>query len=73
MFQGKFDEIFKDIPNVFGIADNILAADYEADGKGHDEEVWRQRCRQVNLKFNKDKLHFRCTSVPFFLGNYIAA
>ena len=30
MFQRKFDEIFKDMPNVFGIADEILVAGYEA-------------------------------------------
>ena len=25
-----------------------------------------QKCSQVNLKLNKDKCHFRCTSAPFF-------
>ena len=67
MFQRKIDEIFKDMPNVFGTADDILVAGYEADGRGHDETVQRvlQRCRQVNLKLNKDKCHFRCTYVPF--------
>ena len=25
-----------------------------------------QICRHVNLKLNKEKCHFRCTSVPFF-------
>ena len=25
-----------------------------------------QMCRQLNIKCNKDKCHFRCTSVPFF-------
>ena len=39
MFQRKVDEIFKDMPNVFGIADDILVAGYEADGKDHDEMV----------------------------------
>ena len=37
MFQRKIDEIFKDMPNVFSIADDILVAGYEADGKDHDE------------------------------------
>ena len=47
MFQRKIDEIFQDMPNVFGTADDILVAGYEADGNGHDETVWRvlQRCR----------------------------
>ena len=25
-----------------------------------------QRCKEVNLKLNKEKYHFRCTSIPFF-------
>ena len=46
MFQKKIDEIFKDMPNMFGIAE------YEAEGKDHDETVQRvlQICRQVNVK-----------------------
>ena len=57
MFQRKIDEIFKDTPNAFGIADDILVVGYEGDGKDHDKTVQRvlQRCRQVNLKLNKDK------------------
>ena len=39
MFQRKIDEILKDIPNVFGIVDDILVAGYEADDKDHDESV----------------------------------
>ena len=68
MLQRKMDEIFKDMPQVFSIADDILFAGYKADGKDHDKTVWSvlQRCREVNLKLNKGKCHFRCTSVPFF-------
>ena len=49
MFQRKIDEIFKDLPNVFGMADDILVVGYEADGKDHDKTAWRvlQRCRQA--------------------------
>ena len=25
-----------------------------------------RQCQDVNLKLNKDKCHFRCTSIPFF-------
>ena len=68
MFQMNIDEIFTDMPSVFGIADDILVAGYEADGRDHDKTVQRvlQRCRLVNLKLNKDKCHSRCTSVLFF-------
>ena len=35
-FQDKIDENFKELPNVFGIADDILIVVYVADGKYHD-------------------------------------
>ena len=73
MFQRKIDEIFKDMPNVFGIADDILVTGYKADVKDHDETAWRvlHRCRQVYSKLNTNKCHFRCTSVPF-IGEIIS-
>ena len=71
-FPKKIDEIFKDLPNEVGIADDILVAGYKADGKDHDKTVQRvlQRCRQGNLKLNKDKCYFRCKSVPFLENLY---
>ena len=68
MLQCKIDEIFNDIPNVFGIADNILVIGYKKDGADHDETVYSvlKQCQDVNLKLNKDKCHFRCMSIPFF-------
>ena len=56
------------MPNVFGIADNILVIGYNKDGKDHDEAVYNvlRWCKDVNLKLNKDKCHFRCISIPFF-------
>ena len=68
MFQQKIDEIFNDMPNVFGITDDILVLGYNDDGRDHDDTVCKvlQRCSKVNLKLNKDKCHSRCTSVPFF-------
>ena len=59
---------FNDMLNVLGIVDDILVVGYDDSGRDHDEIVQKvlQRCREVNLKLNKDKCHFRCTSVPFF-------
>ena len=39
MFQRKFNEIANDLPNVFGIADDILVAGYDTDGKDHDDTI----------------------------------
>ena len=35
MLQHKIDEIFKEQPTIFGIADDILFVDYSADDKDH--------------------------------------
>ena len=68
MFQCKINEIFNDMPNILGIADDILVNSYDEDGKDHDEAVYNvlRQCKEVNLKLNKDKCHLRCMSIPFF-------
>ena len=68
MFQCKIDEFFNDMPNVFGIADDILVIGYDKDRTDHDEAVYNvlRQCQDGNLKLNKDKCHFRCMSIPFF-------
>ena len=68
MFQCKIDEIFNDMPNVFGIADDIFVIGHGKSGADHDEAVYSvlRQCQDVNLKLSKEKCHFRCTSIPFF-------
>ena len=68
IFQQKIDEVFNDMPNVFGIANYNVVVECEDDDRDHGKMVQSvlQRCREVSLKLNKDKCHFRCTSVPFF-------
>ena len=67
-FSTKIDVIFKNLLNVFGIADDILVVGYDIDGKDHNKTMQQvlQVCKQVNLKLNKAKCHFRCTLVPLF-------
>ena len=62
-----------DMPNVFGIADDILVIGYDKDGTDHDKAVYKvlRQCQDVNLKLNKDKCHFRCMSIPF-LGEVVS-
>ena len=68
MFQCKIDKIFNDMPNIFDIADDILVIGYDYAVTDHDETAHTvlQRYKEVNLKLNKEKCHFRCTSIPFF-------
>ena len=73
MFQHKIDEIFNDMPNVFGIADDILVMRYDKNGADHGKAVHGvlRQCQDVNLKLNKEKCHFRCTSI-LFLGEVVS-
>ena len=61
------------MPNIFGITYDILVRGYDKDGADHDTTVHKvlRWCKEVNLKLNKDKCHFRCTSIMFF-GNVIS-
>ena len=68
MFQCNIDETLYDIPNVFGIADDILMIGYDKDKTDHDETVYKvlKCCQDGNWKLNKEKCHFRCMAIPFF-------
>ena len=39
MFQCKIDKIFSDMPNMFGIVDDILVIGYDKNGMDHDAAV----------------------------------
>ena len=71
MFLKRIDKLFNGMPNVFGIADDILIAGLDELGRDHSailDKVMRI-CRQSNLKINKDK-YFRCTSIPFSVKQF---
>ena len=73
MFQKKINKLFSSMPNVFSIADDILIAGFDEQGKDHNETLNEvlQIYRQENLKCNKEKCLFRCTNIPF-LGKVIS-
>ena len=54
MSQHKIHEILKELPNVFGIVDDILVVDYDVVSKGHDRMLrWvMQICSKEYLKLN---------------------
>ena len=74
MFQWKINEIFKNLPTVFGIADDLLVVGYDSNSKDHDEMLWQllQICRHMSLKVDKDKFisgaHQSCSLVRWFPG-----
>ena len=65
MFQHKIDEIFRDLPNVFGFADDMLVVGYDSDGKDHNETIWQvlQICRNVNLKQGQKPIQVHFSSI----------
>ena len=68
MVQQEIDKIFKNLPNIFGIADDILVVGYDPNGKrsGRNAATGVKNMQTGELKKLKDKCHFRCKSVPFF-------
>ena len=66
IFQRKLDEILRDIPNVAGIADNILifgSTDIE-----HNQAFINmlQTCRKNNVGLNSEKLQFKQEKINFY-------
>ena len=45
-----------------------LVIGYDKDGADHDAAVHKMLlwCEEVNLQLNKEKCHFKCTSIPSF-------
>ena len=64
----KIDKLFHGLHNVCGIDNAILMTGFDDLSRVHDETVGKvlQICRKANLKLNKEKCHFRCSSIPFF-------
>ena len=57
---------FQELSTAVGLADEILIVGYDEDGTDivHTLQsrpyMWKRK-----LKFDKDKFHFRCASIPF--------
>ena len=39
-FKRKIDDIFKELPNVIGISDDILGLGHDTDGTDHTTALW---------------------------------
>lgn len=66
IFQRKLDEVYKDIPNVNGIADDIIIAG--STQQEHDQAFLNmlEATRKNNVSLNSDKLQFKQQSVNFY-------
>ena len=67
VFQHTIDEIFIDLPNVFGITDDILVVGYTSDGKDHDKTLWQvlQICKNVRTNAISGALQFHSLGRQF--------
>ena len=72
-FQRRIDRVLRNVPNVSGIADNILCHDnVEAT---HDAAIiiLLETARANNLTFNANKFVFKSQDCAFFGGNLTPA
>ena len=67
-FQRAIDSTFGDIPNVLGIADDLVVVGFAEDGSDHDAALRTvlERARQRGPRFNDEKLIVRAREIPFF-------
>ena len=66
IFQCKLDEILRDIPNVAGIADDILV--FGSSDIEHDKAFINmlETCRKNNVGLNSEKLQFKQEKINFY-------
>lgn len=65
-FQMATDNIFQDIPNIFGIADDLTAVGFSEDGHYHGQTLHAvlQKTREKGPQLNHDKLKVRAREIP---------
>jgi transposase InsO family protein len=66
------DNSFGDIPNVTGIADDLVIFGKTIEEHNAALTAVMKRCREKNVKLNPDKCIVSCTQIPFF-GQLIGA
>ena len=66
IFQRRLDEVYKDIPNVMGIADDIVVCG--STESEHDQAFCEmlKATRKHNVSLNSEKLQFKQTQVDFY-------
>ena len=66
VYQYKVDEIFQDIPQCVGIADDIVIFGYG--DNGHDATLYSvlDRAHDVGIRFNSDKCFFKQDGISFY-------
>ena len=70
--QRKTDAIYNPLPNIIGIADDIIIWGDEEDGSDHNKTLacFLQVTRENGLRINFDKIQYKTTEVTFFGETY---
>ena len=65
-FESALQDLLSGLPGVRNIADDILV--FGSTQEEHDANVIRflERCLQIDLHLNPNKVRINCKSVPFF-------
>ena len=71
IFQRKLDKVYKDIPNVIGIADDIVVCGSTKPEHGQTFCKMLEATRKHNVILNSEKLQFEQIRVDFF-GHFLA-
>ena len=66
LFESTLRDLLSGLPGIKNIADDILV--FGSTQEEHDANVIRflERCLEINLPLNPDKVKISCKSVPFF-------
>ena len=66
LFESVLQDLFSGLPGVKNIADDILV--FGPTQEEHDANVFRflERCLEIDLHLNPNKVKINCKSVPFF-------
>ena len=66
LFGSAVWELLKGLAGVVNIADNILVFGATQEEHNHNVISFLERCLEVNLKLNADKVKLNCKEAPFF-------
>ena len=70
VFESTIRDIIKDLNRVINIADDLLVCGTDDDKLDRNLLALLEKCCEVGLTLNPNKLKFKCKSIPFF-GNVV--
>ena len=66
VFQKKFDEVCENLEGCFKIVDDVIISGKSKQEHDHNLMAFLQRCREKNIRINREKCVFFTTQVSYF-------